>query len=252
MKQKIAHIVKTTITFTCWSIITSLMTLTGLPFALLPAKYRYSCRLYYWIMGTGAKLMIKTTFITMLIKGEKSLKTNLHHPSIIICNHSSAIDIPLVQMLVGAQPHVWFSKAAYAKIPIFGFILRRMNILVKRESVTKCAQTIEQAHAITNGRKNHLLMFPEGMRHHDGQIHRFLPGFAVLAQELNRPIIPIMAYGLHKIFPKKSKLIHSAAANVTISIGQPMWYTSPETRQDFIARVKTWYDEELERLKKSS
>ncbi len=247
----VADIIKTAITFTIWAIVAPLITLIGIPCALLPVRYRFSNRLYYIGSYIGSILMVKATFIKFDIKGKKNLLEYLAKPSIIACNHSSAIDIPLVQMLIGPRPHLWFSKASYAKIPIFGFVLRRMHILVKRESTASSTNSITQALDRTAGRQNHVLIFPEGMRHNDGTIHRFFSGFAVMAQELDRPVIPVVVYGLNTVFSKDSKVIHSSANKVALSIGKPMCYTGAETRQEFAKRVHTWFVNELEELSRN-
>jgi 1-acyl-sn-glycerol-3-phosphate acyltransferase len=245
----ITHAITTFITFLIWTLVAPAFILMALPFTILPLKYRLSNRLYYLGSYLGAMLMVKATLIKFHIKGKNRLSTYLKQPSIVVCNHSSAIDIPLVQMLIGPHPHVWFSKASYTKIPLFGFLLRRMNIIVNRESTTECAKTIQQAHTFTDGQYNHILIFPEGMRHNDGNIHHFFTGFAVMAREFNRPVIPIVIHGLNTIFPKNSKFIHSSANKVTISIGQPMWYTDGQTRQEFVKQVHDWFVHELEELK---
>jgi 1-acyl-sn-glycerol-3-phosphate acyltransferase len=242
------HSLKTVITFTIWLLIIPFLILIGVPFALLPIKYRFS-ELYYFCVYIGTTMMIKATFIKFrIVKGKEYLSAALEQPSIIVCNHTSAIDIPLLQMLVGHRPHIWFSKSTYARIPIFGWILRRMHILVKRESVTASAKTIEQAYVLTHGQHNHIIIFPEGKRYNDGKIHRFLGGFAVLAQALNRPVVPIVIHGLHIIFPKNNILIRSSTSKVSLSIGKPMWYTTTETRQEFTERVHNWCVNEIEQL----
>lgn len=244
----IPQAIKTFLTFCAWALIAPTLTLAGIPFAMLPIKTRLSSRVYYFCAWLGATLMVKATFIKMNIKGKEHLKVYLNQPSIVVCNHSSAIDIPMVQMVMGPCRHVWFSKASYAKIPLFGFLLRRMNILVNKERTTECTKTLQQAHEYTDGLNNHIFIFPEGMRHNDGNIHRFFSGFAVMAQELNRPVIPMVIHGLNKVFPKKSKLIYSSPHKVTLSIGQPMWYTDGQTRQEFTQQVRNWFVSELEQL----
>ena len=68
------------------------------------------------------------------IRGKEYLPGYPRMPSLILMNHSSALDIPIVEMLVGTFPHVWMSKDLYGKVPFLGMLLRRMHVLVKRES----------------------------------------------------------------------------------------------------------------------
>lgn len=244
-------IFKTTITFLLWTITAVTMTCILLPFALLPKKWRFQNSWYYFIMSYGSKIIIKTSFIKIKVVGQENLFQTFQQASIFAVNHTSALDIPLVQALVGKNPHIWFSKATYSKIPLFGFILRRMNFLVKREHPTQAARTLEAAQEFLRTNNCNVLIFPEGRRYNDGTLHKFYSGFAVLAQKLNRPIIPITIYDLHKIFPKHSILLDSKATTVTIIIGKPMWYTDAQTRQDFVDQVHALMAQEYNRLAKN-
>ena len=43
-----------------------------------------------------------------------------------------------------------------------------------------------------------VLIFPEGTRSHDGQLHPFRPGIGLLAQQSQVPILPVALLGLHE------------------------------------------------------
>ncbi len=40
-----------------------------------------------------------------------------------------------------------------------------------------------------------LLMFPEGTRHRDGEVHPFLPGVGMLAMRSGAPVVPVAVWG---------------------------------------------------------
>lgn len=237
--------IKTHIIFFSWGL-TSLLIL---PFALLvsylPYKQRHDSRLYFFITSVYSYLLVFFSRISYNIVNSNKLPTYPENPSIILINHSSMLDIPLIDYLVGTYPHIWIGND-YSKVPLLGRLLRRMHVIVDRR---KPMEALRKALRLTKNKNRHLLIFPEGTRHFDGEIHTFHGGFAVFAEKLQRPVIPIVMSGLHKIYPKKSSLIDSSASNVKISIGKPIYYESGMSRQDFIDKVHRWFVEEMKTLK---
>jgi 1-acyl-sn-glycerol-3-phosphate acyltransferase len=93
------------------------------------------------------------------------------------------------------------------------------------------------------GKNRHVLLFPEGGRYTDNTIHHFFAGFAMLAAETGRPVVPVLLYNVNKVFPPKSFLIHPNP--ITIIIGKPFIFTENETEEQFITRVRDWFVEQL-------
>ena len=66
-----------------------------------------------------------------------------------------------------------------------------------------------------------LNIYPEGERAFDGELHAFKKGAAILATELDIPIIPVAIDGLYKVWPRQSWRIRPA--KVKITIGKPIF-----------------------------
>ena len=65
-----------------------------------------------------------------------------------------------------------------------------------------------------------LNIYPEGQRSFDGGLQEFKKGAAILASELNLPIVPVAIDGAYRIWPRKSWRFR--LAKVKISFGQPI------------------------------
>jgi 1-acyl-sn-glycerol-3-phosphate acyltransferase len=65
-----------------------------------------------------------------------------------------------------------------------------------------------------------LNIYPEGQRSFEGQLHEFKKGAAILATELNVPIVPVAIDGTCRISPGESW--HPHFAKVKISFGEPI------------------------------
>jgi len=75
------------------------------------------------------------------------------------------------------------------------------------------------AAGLKNGKILHI--YPEGERGFDGELHDFKKGAAILATELDRPIIPVALDGLYKVWPRSSWRIR--LAQVKVRFGEPIY-----------------------------
>lgn len=232
--------IKTIRTYIFWSIICITFTLLCIPITFLPQEKRRS-RVYFFLTYIWGKMLVFWSFLVVKTSGEDLLPNFPEIPAIFVMNHASALDIFLVEELLGTYPHIWMSKHEYSKIPVFGILMRRMHVSVKRENPREAIRALIKTCELAKLSGAHVLMFPEGTRYNDGKVHDFLPGFAVLAKKLNRPVIPVAIHETHKIFPKDSFLIDPRAADIKIEVGQPLRLQENEAEKEFVKRVQAWF-----------
>jgi 1-acyl-sn-glycerol-3-phosphate acyltransferase len=65
-----------------------------------------------------------------------------------------------------------------------------------------------------------LNIYPEGQRSFDGHLYEFRKGAAILATELNLPIVPVALDGAYRIWPRKSWRFR--LSKVKIRFGEPL------------------------------
>jgi long-chain acyl-CoA synthetase len=76
-----------------------------------------------------------------------------------------------------------------------------------------------------------LNIYPEGQRSFEGELHDFKNGAAILATELNLPIVPVAIDGMYRVWPRGSARIHPA--KVKIRFGEPIYAeAAPETDKE--------------------
>ncbi|KKQ10841.1 MAG: lysophospholipid acyltransferase family protein [Candidatus Babeliales bacterium] len=243
-------LIRSVIAYTLGAITMTITTIFCLPIAMLPARYRYDSRLYHKLISTCSRLLFFFGSVKYEIRGEENLLYFSKDPAIYIMNHTSSLDIPIVEVILKDQPKIWISKISYTKVPFFGFILKRMHVIANRESSMMLKRVISDVITLTQDKKRHLVLFPEGRRYDDGQIHDFFPGVTIFAEKLNRPVVPIAIYGFHKIFPKNRICLDYDFGVAKISIGKPIMRSSFATRDEFIKYVQDWFRVELEKLQK--
>ncbi len=208
----------------------------------LPPKYRFRNKVYLFFVDLFYRATLRAGFMPIDIKGKENIP---HTPAIIIANHQSSLDIPLVGSLLNRHPHVWFTLAYYARHPILGFIVRRAGVIVDTQVSYKAARSLIQVMRLAEKYRCHIIIFPEGARFADRQVHTFFAGFAILAKKTGFPVIPICIINNYKIYPPGSFLIHRYP--IKAYIGAPMVIQAHETDEQFVERVRAWFIATLEK-----
>lgn len=211
--------------------------------ASLPEKWRYRNRIYYAVSYFFYRACVAAAWVPINIEYES--EEVLNKPSIVISNHQSSFDIPLIGLIVKQHPHVWLFLARYAKIPIFGYILSRMNITVDYKSVRKLVGALDETlDVISKCEKSHVVIFPEGGRYIDGKVHKFMQGFAALAKKTGRPVVPIFLQDVYKVFPPGALMPRWHP--IRIVVGKPFTIKEGEPDESFVSRVYQWYKQQEE------
>lgn len=151
--------------------------------------------------------------------GEKNLHSGLA-PFVICPNHQSFLD-PFV--LCSNYPFHIFRNIFHVGAKMF-FETRTMRFLAKLLNVVPIDQDTQLMRAMKAGaiglqHGKILNIYPEGERAFDGELHEFKKGAAILATELDLPMVPVAIDGLYKVWARRSWKIRPA--KVKIRIGEP-------------------------------
>jgi len=182
----------------------------------------------YWVMTRHVKRYCRP----LEIEGAENLR-ELRGPAIVIANHSSHFDTPVVvsalperirgRLLIAAaadkfyasrkKRHWWYSLF-HGTFPVHrgGGISQLdypMSLLRRGWSV---------------------LIYPEGGRSKSGQVQRFKPGSAIMAMRANVPVVPIYMEGLREIMPKGQR--EPRPGHVRVRIGEPVSLAGIESVND--------------------
>jgi 1-acyl-sn-glycerol-3-phosphate acyltransferase len=145
-------------------------------------------------------------------------------PMLLVSNHVSHIDPPLVGMCVG-RPCTYLARHDLFQPPL-GWLIRRLGAVpIDRESgkdgLTAVLKLLEQ------GRR--VIMFPEGTRSPDGELQPLKPGVALLVKKAHCPVVPVGIAGAHESWPRSQKLPKLAPLGVCgpgtplgVSFGEPV------------------------------
>ena len=155
--------------------------------------------------------------VKLAIRGKENVDSKTTY--VVCANHQSQIDIPLLFYSLPVKIR-FLAKRSLFFIPFFGWSLYLAGFIpVDRGNTSKAKRSIERgAKRIKKGPS--LMVFPEGTRTHDGDIHKFKSGAFILAMRSQTPILPVAIQGSFDVIPKSSLGIRPGPVKVVI--GKPI------------------------------
>ena len=149
-----------------------------------------------------------------------------HGPVLMVANHSSVLDPPLVGGASDRQL-TYLAKAELFEIPLFGTLIHALNARpIRREGADPAALRTAKRVLDEGGA---LLMFPEGTRGEEGVIRPAKPGAGLLAVSSGAAVVPVYVSGSGRAWPRGRRL--PRRAKVTVTFGKPLRFEA-ERRAD--------------------
>jgi len=152
-------------------------------------------------------------------------------------NHQSHIDVVAVFSILPLTVR-YIAKKELFRIPFFGWAMAAAGIIkVDRSNREKAIKSIDKAgESIKKGVS--VILFPEGTRSPDGEIHAFKKGAFVLATKSGVPIVPISISGTRRILEKHSLSLNPGTVKIVISEPIDSSKYKLEEREKFASDVR--------------
>jgi len=169
-------------------------------------RLRIGYRFIQWV----ARSFFRTLF-GLRVEGREKIPAQ--GPFILVCNHQSWFDPPIVASTFPREIFFAAKRELFDK-PVLGQFVRYCNsIPVKRTGydralLERLGEALEAGFGV--------IVFPEGTRHLDGRLHPPKPGVGMIAlNHRNIPIIPVFIRGSARI---RRQLLHR---NLRLKFGNP-------------------------------
>ena len=121
-------------------------------------------------------------------------------PYVVVCNHQSNADIPIVSRLPWEMK--WVGKAELFRLPVAGWLMKMAgDIPVERGNARSRASVMIRGREVL-GQRCSVIFFPEGTRSRDGRLLPFNDGAFRLAIKAGVPILPLALDGTMDALPK--------------------------------------------------
>ena len=142
-----------------------------------------------------------------------------HGPFILVANHRSLADPPIIGWAVGhrvGRVVHFMAKEEMRSWPIIGWLAERSGVFwVRRGEGDRSAQ---RAALRLLGEGRPIAIFPEGTRSRDATLGKAKPGAALLAIRSGAPLLPVGIAGTERLFPGRSRMPHRT--RVVVRIGR--------------------------------
>lgn len=173
-------------------------------------KVNNSTRDRYHLYLKNAARWLTAGFPEAPVKRVNLANENFKKPALIICNHQSHLDLPVLmgvsdKLIFLTNDWVWHS-------PVYGNIIHKAEYLPISDGIDKILPQLRDLTA----RGYSIVVFPEGTRSYDSTILRFHKGAFYIAKQLNLDIIPMVLHGAGYYLPKYDIVFRTG--NITLHI----------------------------------
>lgn len=121
-------------------------------------------------------------------------------PCLIVANHQSYYDPPLIGCPMHHRMITFLSRASLYDSKLAGGLIKRLNTVPIRDGEGDIRAIRDIIERLRLGEA--VLIFPEGARTYDGQMHPFRDGAALIIRKANCPVIPVAVEGAFEAWPR--------------------------------------------------
>lgn len=202
---------------------------------------RYTSPVHAGARFVAQRMVLKPliwSLTTVTVLGREKLD-GLEPPFIVVANHSSHLDAPLVMNALPRRLSRYL--AANAAADYFFDVWWRKGLTQLFFNAFPVDRTgLRGRSGVATGLLDDgvpLLLFPEGTRSRTGGIGTFKPGAASLAISREVPCVPAAITGAHNAMPKGRNWPVSGRPPVVVTYGAPMLAEPDETATQFSTRL---------------
>jgi 1-acyl-sn-glycerol-3-phosphate acyltransferase len=172
---------------------------------------------------------------------------NSKDSKVIVCNHQSLLDIPILYRL--RKNFKFISKAGVFKVPFLGWVMY-LNKYIGIERGTIKSMTKMMQDCVDNlKRGSSILIFPEGTRSEDGNLKPFRTGAFSLAKDNQKSIVPVIIKGTADLLTKNT-LKMKPFKKITVKVLEEIPYDAIKDKPliDIANSIHKLMSEEMEKL----
>ena len=161
------------------------------------------------------RLQRRTLGVRLEVHSEEHL--HAHRPAIIIANHQSVLDVPILAELFGPG-QVVIAKKELKNIPFFGWLYTSTgNILLDRGHRERAVESLREAEEEIRRRKVAVWIFPEGTRGKEpGKLLPFKKGAFHMALNTGAPLIPVVVAPLAPDLDLKQRRLRPRTVEIQV------------------------------------
>lgn len=175
-------------------------------------SFLYRCVIFFaWLVGK--------IFYRLKIYG---LQHFYPRGAILASNHTSFLDPPIISVCWPEEVH-FLARQTLFKNPLFGALIRNLNTHPVSGEPGDIGVMKMIVSLLEQGKK--VVLFPEGTRSNDGELHPLKPGISLLIARSKSAIIPVYIDGTYRAWNRHKK-IPRLFVKVSCVFGTPITWES--------------------------
>lgn len=178
-------------------------------FSIFPARRSTRKLIFHYIIVYVFRAVL-ASFVNVRKTVINEQGERFEKPAVIVANHQSHIDLALTLQLHPKM--IVFTNDWVYNSPFYGWIVKLADYYPASEGYENSLAKLEGL--VKNGYS--ILIFPEGTRSVDGNIHRFHKGAFLLAERLQLDIVPLLIHGAGDAVTKNDFHFKDGALTVKI------------------------------------
>ncbi len=205
------------------------VTLNILAFMLFPKKHYKKLKIFF------TRTILAFLGIKVVTEGKVDPDAKM-----IIMNHSSFIDIPVIEAVYPIDI-VWIAKKELFDTPFFGLLLKLPeNIRLDREDRKSLVHLLKESKE--KSKHKTIAIFPEGTRARANKLLPFKPGAKIIADKLQLKVQPIIIVCARDRFDSKKLELNPGIIKVK--------YLSsfyPDPKSDWLKELRNTMQQEIDK-----
>jgi 1-acyl-sn-glycerol-3-phosphate acyltransferase len=209
--------------------------------SLLSSFFDRSGRIQHGFARLWSRTILKTIGAEPQVQGFEKVDTA--KAAVYVVNHLSALDIPVLYAYVPFQFRI-LAKQELFRYPFMGWHLQRSGqIPVVLENPRASVRSLNRAvGSLQQGMS--LVIFPEGGRSPDGQLHPFMGGAFYAALKAHADVIPMALVGTFQML--KMNTWHIKPGPLQLIVGRPISTVGMSTKE--MEKLKQQAEDEIAKL----
>lgn len=168
-------------------------------------------------------------------------------PYVMVCNHSSVLDIPSCLGL--PVPLRVVGKTSLFRVPFMGWYMSFCKQIPLDSSSDESVERFMERCRATLDAGISVLIFPEGTRSIDATLQRFHRGAFRLAKDTGTPVLPVAVFGTHRVMKKGNLPLEQLFTRIQVLVTPPLFPAEHSTARKLSNRAHDAIATALERLR---
>ncbi len=174
-------------------------------------------RWFYWLSWWAVQAVFLLVFRLRVHHAARMPRSG---PVLIVVNHQSHLDPPLVGLCVRSRPVRFLARASLFRNRAFAPLIRALGAFPLRDGEGDLGAVRAALACLDAGQP--VVVFPEGSRTHDGRVSEFKRGVVLLLKRVQCPVVAVGIEGAYDAWPRRRRLPKLWGSRVVVVVGPPI------------------------------